>query len=161
MSKTIKTFEDGSFLEYDYGNFDQWCVYLSRPNKKRIAPKDSQYFDYLTRLASEYTSKAIYDDYVKIYDLTKKDVSNDVLLSITDIAKSYGPNQLNVDIVFTILYLAMIAEENKAYTKLGKRIKRLGIYTLLLENRSVEYSANFMRKMKWQEIDALCRERGF
>ena len=55
----------------------------------------------------------------------------------------------------------MIAEENKAFTRLGKRIKRLGIYKLLIENKSVQQSANFMRGMGWREISDLCNERGF
>ena len=63
--------------------------------------------------------------------------------------------------IFSILYLAMISEENKKNTKLGKRIKRLGIYSLLKENKSVEESATFMKKMKWREIDKMCIERGF
>ena len=57
--------------------------------------------------------------------------------------------------------MGMVAEEKKAGTRLGKRIKRLGVYKLLVENLSVEESANFMRGMNWRQIDALCRERGF
>jgi len=55
----------------------------------------------------------------------------------------------------------MIAEERKANTRLGKRIKRLGIHALLMESVSVANAANFMRGMGWREIDRLCRERGF
>lgn len=55
----------------------------------------------------------------------------------------------------------MIAEENKKHTKLGRRIKRLGIYTLLIEKRDLNYAANFMKGMPWRKIDRLCRERGF
>ena len=55
----------------------------------------------------------------------------------------------------------MIAEENKAFTKLGKRIKRLGVYTLLIEKKPLKYSTNFMRGKRWREIDKLCKERGF
>ena len=57
--------------------------------------------------------------------------------------------------------MAMIAEEQKKFTRLGKRIKRLGIYKLLIENRSVSESANFMRGMGWRDIATLCEERGF
>ena len=57
--------------------------------------------------------------------------------------------------------MAMIAEERKCFTRLGKRIKRLGIYKLLIEGKSVGESANFMRGLKWYEIDAMCKERGF
>ena len=55
----------------------------------------------------------------------------------------------------------MISEEKVTYTKLGKRIKRLGVHLLLLENASVSYAANIMRGKKWYDIDADCKERGF
>ena len=41
----IKEFEDGSFLEYDDGRFDKWCVYYTDSNGKRKAPKDTDYFE--------------------------------------------------------------------------------------------------------------------
>lgn len=83
------------------------------------------------------------------------------LLYITDISSEYGDDALKVDIIFSILYVAMISEEKVVYTKLGKRIKRLGVHLLLIENKSVEYSANVMRGKGWREIDADCRRRGF
>lgn len=161
MGNIIKTFDDSSFLEYDYGSFDQWCVYLTVPGKKRTPPRDTEYFDFLKRLAEAYTTQKVYDDYIQIYNLTGKEVSQSVLTQITNIASSYGADKNNVDIIFTILYLAMIAEENKANTKLGKRIKRLGIFKLLFENSPVSHAANFMRGMNWRDIDVLCKERGF
>ena len=63
--------------------------------------------------------------------------------------------------MLSVLYLAMIAEERKANTKLGKRIKRLGVHKLLFDGGNVSNSANFMRGMGWREIDALCRQYGF
>ena len=63
--------------------------------------------------------------------------------------------------MFTILYMAMIAEEKKEHTKLGKRIKRLGVHKLLVERVPVSEAANFMRGMGWREIDRMCREYGF
>jgi len=55
----------------------------------------------------------------------------------------------------------MISEENKANTRLGKRIKRLGVHKLLIENQPVYEAANFMRGMDWRTIDRLCAERNF
>ena len=74
---------------------------------------------------------------------------------------NYGTQALEFSKIFSILYMGMLAEENKAHTRLGKRIKRLGMHKLLIENESVDTAANFMRKMKWYEIDSLCRSRGF
>ena len=30
MGQLIKSFVDGSYLEYDRGSFDDWCVYLTK-----------------------------------------------------------------------------------------------------------------------------------
>jgi len=55
----------------------------------------------------------------------------------------------------------MIAEENKKYTKLGKRVKRLGVYGILMEGQSAQAAANLTRGMKYQQIEAMCEARGF
>lgn len=41
------------------------------------------------------------------------------------------PVKLYLSKLFSILYATMIAEENKKFTKLGKRIKHLGVFLLL------------------------------
>ncbi len=161
MGEIIKKFTDGSFLEYGRGSFDDWCVYLTDSAGVRKPPRDTAYFEQLKNLAGKYGTDRIYADYVRVYNLTKKELDPRVLKSISDIAESYDGDALSMDTILSILYMAMIAEEKKAYTKLGKRIKRLGIYMLLKEKRSVSDSANFMRGMGWREIDELCKERGF
>ena len=60
----------------------------------------------------------------------------------------------------------MVSEWNymirgKIPTKLQHRIKRLGVYTMLIKGKDPEYSANFMKNMPWYEIDELCIEDGF
>lgn len=161
MSQRIKSFSDGSFLEYDRGSFDDWCVYLTKSDGSRKPPRDVDYFEQLSRLADEYGAERVYRDYVRVYDLTGKQVEKAGLVKISQIAASYGSDALEVDVIFSILYMAMIAEERKKFTRLGKRIKRLGIHKLLLEDCGVGEAANFMRGMGWREIAALCRERGF
>lgn len=161
MGQLIKQFQDGSFLEYDRGKFDPWCVYLTKPNGGRRPPRDMDYFNELKSFAAAYGTQKVYGDYVRVYDMTGAQVDNNVLNSISAIANSYGQDVLQMDVMLSILYMAMIAEERKAKTKLGKRIKRLGIHVLLIEGRSVSDAANFMRGMGWRDIDRLCRERGF
>lgn len=161
MGQLIKSFSDGSFLEYDRGSFDDWCVYLTNRDGCRKPPRDVDYFRQLKELAEIYGVEKIYHDYIYVYENTNKQVEKDVLDEISRIAQSYSTDALSVNIILSILYMAMIAEERKKNTRLGKRIKRLGIYVLLIENRSVAEAANFMRGMGWREIDALCRERGF
>lgn len=162
MGQIIKKFSDGSFLEYDRGSFDDWCVYLTKPDGKRKPPRDMDYFNQLKVLSEDYGVEKVYCDYVEVYNITGKEVRTSDLNLITEIAETYAPEDvLLVDTIFSILYMAMIAEERKRNTRLGKRIKRLGIYKLLLENSSIAEAANFMRGMGWRDIDVLCRERGF
>ena len=161
MGQKIKEFEDGSFLEYDRGQFDDWCVYLNSPDGSRRPPLDRDYFTQLQEFSGIYGVDRIYSDYVAVYELVGKAVDNNSLSEISRIASFYGDDSLELDKIFSILYMAMVAEERKAYTKLGKRIKRLGIHKLLIEGRTVYESANFMRGMNWKAIDALCKERGF
>ena len=161
MGKLIKRFPDGSFLEYDRGCFDDWCVYLTDASGNCTPPRDTDYFTQLKNLAERFCPDKVYSDYVQVYDLTGKQVSEEVLESITHLSEEYGASANQVDIIFSILYMAMIAEENKEGTRLGKRIKRLGIHKLLIEDVAVREAANFMRGMGWRDIARLCEERGF
>ena len=161
MGQLIRRFKDNSFLEYDDGSFDCWCVYLTAPDGSRKPPRDVDYFRQLQVLAEQYGTQKVYADYVAVYNLTGKTVDESVFTHIKQISGSYADDSLEVEKIFSILYMAMIAEEQKEYTRLGKRIKRLGIHKLLLENAAVHEAANFMRGMGWREIARLCEERGF
>lgn len=161
MGHKMKTFYDGSYLEYDRGSFDEWCVYLIKADGKRYPPTDTEYFSQLKQLANQYGVERIYADFVQVYALAGKKAKQAEFKQITELTGAYGADALEVDTVFSILYMAMIAEECKANTRLGKRIKRLGVHKLLLEDMPVADAANFMRGMKWREIDALCKVRGF
>lgn len=160
MGVKVKTFTDGSFLEYDKGLFDPWCVYINDSDGRR-ALKDVNYLEQLRALAQRYGRDTVYEDYVRIYDKTGKEVDAAVLQDISRIVQKYWADVLSADKLLSGLYLAMISEERKENTRLGKRIKRLGVHCLLKEGRSVHDSANFMRGMGWQEISALCKARGF
>ncbi len=161
MGQIIKEFSDGSFLEYDTGNFDDWCVYLTRPNGARKPPRDTDYMLQLKTFSYKYGVENIYNDFIRIYNSTQNELDLETLDMITDIADAYGEDALELNIIFSTIYAAMIAEQKKAYSRLGKRIKRLAVHKLLVENWSVYDSANFMRNMNWREISHLCEQRGF
>ena len=154
-----KEFENGGILEYDRGKFDDYCVYKILGNSKE-ALNDIDYFNELSGLSEEYGEEKIYSDFVKVYDNTHKDIEEETIILIEEISHEYK-KPVDAAILYTTLYMTMIAEENKAFTKLGKRIKRLGVYTLLIEKKPLKYSTNFMRGKRWREIDKLCKERGF
>lgn len=155
MGTVIKRFPNGEALEYDTGTFDSWCVYLAHP------VKDVEYFSELKQYADIYGNDRVYDDFVSVYEITDKQPKESALERISQIASSYGKDSLHMDILFSTLYMTMISEEQKQYTKLGKRIKRLGVHALLKENKTASEAAEFMKGMKWIDIDKLCNERGF
>ena len=161
MGRRVKEFADGSFLEYDRGKIDNWCVYMTNPVGVRKPPLDRDYFSEFKALADKYGTDRVYRDFVTIYDVTKKDIDAAVLEAITRIAAGYGTDALFVDKLFTTFYMAMPAEENYPYTRLGRKIKRLAAYEILYAQRDVDDAVVFMKKMGWREIAALCQERGF
>lgn len=161
MGRIVTTFSDGSKLEYDKGAFDDWCVYLTRPNVLKYAPKDFQYFQRLVDYGTKYGFDNLYEDYVEIYNLTTKNIEETVLRRIKEITSKYGEDSLNIAIDFTIIYMGMIAEENKEFTKLGKRIKRLGVHQVLKEKMHYDKAANFSRGKKWKELNEICSSKGF
>lgn len=161
MGRRVKDFPDGSFLEYDRGKIDLWCVYMTNSKGVRRPPLDKDYFKELKDLADRYGADRVYTDFVTIYDSTTKNIDEDVLNRISDMASFYGIHSLAVDKLFTTFYMAMTSEENYPNTRLGRKIKRLAAYEILFGGKDVNDAVVFMKQMKWKEIDALCHERGF
>jgi chorismate mutase len=160
MSTTIKEFPDGTKLEFDKGKIDDWCVYRLQGGR-RTAPKDIEYFGRLQQLSAVHGADNIYADFVKIYDVTDSQVNQSVLNEITQLAPKYGRDSLEIDKLFTIIYAGMIAEENKQHTKLGKKVKRLGLHQLLKEHFQPQEAASFSIGKPWRELDGECCQRGF
>jgi hypothetical protein len=160
-ARQISACSDGSNIEYDTGKFDDWCVYLQRPNENRHAPRDPQYFQFFSDLAEQLSSEQIYNDFIRVYEATNHQIEQVALDLIKEIASGYSNFAADVEVWLTVIYAGMVAEQNKAYTKLGKRIKRLGMCQLLMEGMSVNQAANFSKGKKWQELDILMKEKGF
>ena len=161
MPRKIYQFSNGGSIEFDSGNFDNWCVYVIRPNGERFAPKDIQYFSRLKKLGKVYGCDIIYDDFVIIYNRTTNKINPDVFTLIENLSSFYKKDALEMEIWFSVLYAGMIAEENKENTILKKRIKRLGICQLLVDQICPEEAANFSKGKKWQELDKLMKSKGF
>ena len=159
--RLIQKFSDGSVLTFDDGTFDGWCVYLQRPHQPKYAPADIQYFTRLQQLGDIHGHQKIYNDFVTFYTPTSTQVDEAVLNLIRRIAASYNSDTLEIEILFTIIYAGMIAEENKQKAILKKRIKRLGMYQTLIDRLSPEIAANFSKGKKWSELDQICRTKGF
>ena len=161
MPTLIKNVRQRNLVEFDKGSFDVWCVYLTRYGQPRFAPKDVEYFTILKELGNRYGHQKIYDDFVKFYIPTGKTVDAQTLDLITQITNDYNNDAEEMDIWFTVIYAGMIAEENKAKTTLGKRIKRLGMHQLLIENKDPAYAANFSKGKKYAELNAAMKAINF
>ncbi|MCD6353949.1 MAG: hypothetical protein J7L95_00215 [Prolixibacteraceae bacterium] len=134
MPRKINRFTNGGFLEFDSGNFDDWCVFVTKSNGERFASSDIKYFSRLQKLGERYGRQKIYDDFVVIFNRTTDIVDPIVLKLILVLSKFYGKDALEIEIWFNVLYAGMIAEENKANAILKKRIKRLGMHQVLITN---------------------------
>ncbi|QGY45571.1 hypothetical protein GM418_18410 [Maribellus comscasis] len=163
MPRKLNTFSNGGFIEFNSGSFDDWCVYLTKPGGERFAPTDERYFRRLKKLGKKYGNQKIYDDFVLIFDKTTAQLDKHIFKQITKISQYYnhGSDRLEIEIWFNVLYAGMVAEENKEKAVLKKRIKRLGMHHLLIDNLEPEVAANFSKGVKWQALDRLMRAKGF
>lgn len=161
MPRKINNFSNGGFIEFDSGCFDEWCVFVTKPGGERFAPTDANYFSRLKILAEKYGHQKIYDDFVVVFNRTTKNIDLNVFEIIAALGKSYGCDALEMEIWLNVLYAGMIAEENKENAILKKRIKRLGMYQVLIENIPPEKAAIFSKGKKWRELDELMQLKGF
>lgn len=161
MIRLLQTFADGTTVSFGRGAFDDWCMYLHRPGEQPHAPRDERYFARLQRLGEQHGYRAIYADFVAVYDRTTAEVDDTVLDLILQLTPKYGPDAHEMAVWLTVLYAGMVAEENKEKAVLKKRIKRLGMHQTLVEGRPPGEAATFSRGKKWPELARLCRAKGF
>jgi hypothetical protein len=159
--KHIRTFSDDSEIFFDKGIFDEWCIYFKKPGSKKFAPTDIQYFTRLVVLGGVFGNKHIYNHFVEIYNRTTSEINQETLTTIQELSTTYGKTSLEIEKIFTIIYAGMVAEENKVKAILKKRIKRLGIHQILIDNLDPQLAAVFSRGKNWKELDAICKEKGF
>lgn len=152
-------------LFFATGNFDDWAVVVNSGNRNYPkVPTDAWYFSILKDWCGDRSAQDIYADFVKIFDMTtnkaKRADTAPVVEEIEKMAWNY-PDYLEACAIFTILYMGMIAEENKAGKILGKRIKRLGVHQVLLEGVHPKIAADFSRGKPATALTMECYNRGF
>jgi len=162
MKRSIKIISSDIEIFYDRGSFDEWCVYINNQGIK-TAPKDIEYFKFFIELGKSYSNQKVYNDYIKIYNLVSQKIEKKVLDLIIDISKNNYDAVLSkeVTINFTVIYAGMVSERNKKFTVLKERIKRLGMYQILVLNFSAEVAANYSKGKKAKELDIICKKYGF
>ena len=162
MSKLVKKLKNNKTVCFDTGNFDDWCVYVVEATGLKKAPYDEKYFSDLQIISKQYIQGKVYEDFVKIYDLTSSVIDPKVLNLIEELVETYrDEHKTIIEQWFTVLYAGMIAEENKQYAILKKRIKRLGMYQTLVLNMLPKQAAKFSYGKKWRELDAIMKRYGF
>ena len=156
--KPILKFPDGSFIYQCRGKFDGFMFKLNN-----YAVKDIDYFTVLKQLADKYSVDKVYNDFVTVYNLVLININSNDWVAIKNIANTYNQEDfLAVAKVFCILYVTMLAEENKRNAILGKRIKRLGVYQILKLNMPISVAVNFSRgKSARNFLMPLCEKYGF
>jgi len=152
-------------LWFGTGSFDDWCVIVqTRLKGYEEIPTDKWYFGILCDWARILAPEVIYADFVQIYDQVVTDgtlpATAPTIALIEQLSFKY-PDYTQACTIWTILYMGMIAEENKGGKVLGKRIKRLGVYQVLMEGLDPVHAANYSRGKSTIELAPYCNERGF
>lgn len=141
-------------LYFATGRFDDWLVWLEWPEgAKRLAPHDTWYFQKMSKWPDKLGA---YHRFIQIYDKTTAEVDPEVFTLIDQIAVSKQEA-----VVLAVLYAGMVAEENKENAVLKKRIKRLGVFQVLVLEYDPVRAANFSRGKKVAELDPLMQRYGF
>lgn len=147
---------------FDKGSFDSWCVYVVEKNDTKKAPYDVQYFSDLKIISNAYANNKVYEDFVEIYNNTDTSINLNTLNIIDELVLSYrDEDKVLIEQWFAVLYGGMIAEENKQYAILKKRVKRLGMHQVLILGEEPQLAANFSKGKKWRELDAIMKSLGF
>ena len=162
MERLIKRISKNIEIVFDNRKFDEWCVYIKDENSK-TPPLDLEYFEFFIELGKKYSNKKVYEDFVKIYNLATNRVEKKVTDLIIYIAKKIYREDISKDVGtnFTVVYAGMIAERNKRYTVLKERIKRLGMYQILVLDYSSGDAANVSKGKKAKDLDVICKGYGF
>lgn len=159
--RTIKNLQNNRSVIFDSGKFDQWCVYVVEENGFKKAPFDVDYFTDLQNLNNKYPNNKVYYDFISIYKLTDSTINPVVLNLIDSITNTYNQeDRIIVEQWFAVIYAGMIAEENKQFAILKKRVKHLGVYQTLIQGMNPADAARFSYGKKWRELDAIMKPLG-
>ena len=162
MSTLIKNLKNNRKLVFDKGRFDDLCIYVVEADGRKYASRDSIYFADLQGINRNYPDNKIYSDFVRIYEQTTSAIDENVLTLIDEIVDTYAESdRIIMEQWFAAIYGGMIAEERKAGIVLRKRMKRLGMYRLLILNMNPVDAANSSRGKKAEEINLLMKSYGF
>jgi hypothetical protein len=153
----------GYRISFGPGKFDEWLIYFVSHSNVTYFPKDVEYFSTLDSVGQVYGHMNLYRDFLTLYNWigTEEVAKPEVIEWICAMAGGYGKYRNRIINVFAILYAGMVAEEEKEHKVLGKKIKRLGIYQVLIDREQPAFAAHFSRGMKAAQLKVECEKRGF
>ena len=151
--QVLKMFKDNTLLLYDRGSFDEFRVsFYDNKLRYRSSPNDAQFFTFFLKMGdNEKVWRMIVDLASQIDKHTE--FQNIILPTLS--------GSLEEEKVFSALAVAMMAEERKAKTRLGKRVKLLGCHQALMQGISPRAAAKWSRGKPWKEIADECTKWGF
>lgn len=162
MSVLIKNLRGGRTVIFDTGNFDDWCVYCVSVDGSKKAYFDYQYFSDFKSISKKYPEDKVYNDFVSIYEVTGTSIDESVIALIDEIVETYEEeDRMLMEQWYSIIYGGMVAEENKQYAVLKKRIKRLGMHQILKLDFQAKDAANFSRGQNWRYLNTIMKSLGF
>lgn len=145
----LKTFPDETVLVYDKGKFDDYRVSFYKDGTHLLSPTDAQFFKFVLGRNNNDES---WEHIKQIAAQIDKDTEfSSVILPSSSIEE---------DKMYSAYAAAVISEERKKYSKLGKRIKLLGYYQVLILGYKPYEAANWSRGKKWTEINEECERYG-
>jgi hypothetical protein len=131
-------------MVYDNGAFDAYRVSFYEGTRRLYSPTDEQLFSELLSLGDTYDTMAVIHN-------NAEQINKNVDWSFVEVATVHGG--LAEEKLFSALTAMMLAEEHKEGSKLGKLIKLVGCYQVLVENRLPHIAANWSRKRSASEIE--------
>lgn len=156
----VKEWQNGDKVEFASGRFDEWCVYIVRNGAGRRAPRDVEYFTYFHELGQRHSAEQVLEYVRAVYRVAARTINATSLGQIAERALNFGDESDEAEFWGTVLYSAMVAEENNP-KPLKKRVKMLGLHQLLVDRMAPEEAADWSRGRRFPELDAECRKRGF
>lgn len=141
------TFDDGEKIFFNEGKKDKWKVTLMN-DEWSWSPRDVDYFNQLYGLGEKYGFKTVYDVFVYVCDRVYKNdwTGKDRMICekvCNEADKHFEEDTLKL---WWTLYMTMLAEENMEGTKLGKSIKNLAVYRVLINGDDIDEVANAYHK---------------
>lgn len=156
--------KDSVKLWFGRGSFDDWCIHVISDGRYPRFPTDEWYFGVVHGWTKFRAPEAVYTDFVRIYDATTADAKYPATKPVVEMIQGMSWNykdDFEASVIWTILYMGMIAEENKEGAILKKRIKRLGMHQILIDGMAPNIAAHFSRGKSSIELVMECHGRGF